>query len=57
MDKINFLNVIKCAKMNFSTVDEEKSKGYQNEKDNVKCQPWSLLLCKNTGAKEGNKAC
>lgn len=57
MDKIKFLNVIKCAKMNFSTVDEEKSKGYQNEKDNVKCQPWSLLLCKNTGAKEGNKAC
>lgn len=39
MDKIKFKNGIKCAKMNFSTVDEGQSNSYQNEKDNVKCQP------------------
>lgn len=54
MDKIKLRNRIKCAKMHFVTVAEGKSKSYQNEKDNEKCQLWSLLLGKITTAKEGN---
>lgn len=55
MDKIKLNNGIKCAKINFATVAEGRSKSYQNEKDNEKCQPCSLLLGKITTAKEGNK--
>lgn len=56
MGKIKLWNRIKCAKMNFTTVGEGEGKSYQNEKDNEKCQQWSLLLGRIATVKEGNKA-
>lgn len=42
--------------MNFTTVGEGEGKSYQNEKNNEKCQPSSLLLGGIATVKEGNKA-
>lgn len=47
---------IKCADMNFTVIAEGISTSYQNEKDNEKCHPRLVLLCKITTGKEGNEA-